>query len=145
MEVLEPPSRGVMVMQSKFETYYVPALYSTVGILLALNLLGLMSGIWITLLPIAIQISIIFSVYTRKTWAYLVVRVWSAICIFSGAALWLAVLLRGGEFSHSGGYMVFQTLVLLLGVLFFKSAKAVLSERAHMDAAPSRDMHQEEI
>jgi 4-amino-4-deoxy-L-arabinose transferase-like glycosyltransferase len=133
-----------MVMRFKYETYYVPALYATVGILLAVNLLGLMGGAWITLLPIVIQISIVVSVYARKTWAYVVVRVWSAICILSGTTLWLAVLLRGGEFSQPAGYMVFQTLLLPMSFIFFKSAKVVLSKRVHRDAAP-REVHQEQI
>lgn len=129
-------------MQVKYETYYVPALYVTLGMLLVVNLLGLMGGAWITLLPIVIQISIIASVYACKTWAYVAVRVWSAICIFSGMALWLAVLLRGGELSHSAGYMVFQSLLLLISVIFFKGAKVVLSKRIPMDEV-SRDMHHE--
>lgn len=131
-----------MVMEDKYEAYYVPALYVTVGILLAINLLGLMGGAWITLLPIVIQTSIIASVYACKTWAYVAVRVWSVICIFSGTALWLAVLLRGGEFSHTAGYMVFHTFLLLVSVIFFKSAKVVLSKRARIDAV-SPEVHQD--
>jgi hypothetical protein len=100
-----------------------------------------MTGAWIALLPIVIQTPIVASVYACKGWAYVAVRVWSAICLFSGAALWLAVLLRGGEFSHSAGYMVFQTLLLLLSAIFFKGAKVVLSKRARMDEA-SQEMHQ---
>jgi hypothetical protein len=120
----------------------VPALYATLGILLATNLLGLLGGAWIKLLPIAIQMSIIASVYTCKAWAYVAVRVWSAICIFSGTAFWLAVLLRGGEFSQTPAFMTFETLLLLMSVMFFKGAKVVLSKRVHLDPV-SPEAHQE--
>jgi hypothetical protein len=130
-------------MQLKYAACYVPALYATVGIFLTVNLLALMEGIWITLLPIALQTLVIMSVHACKTWAYVVVRVWSAFCVVSGTAFWLVVLLRGG-FSHSAGYTVYETLLLLMGVFFFKNAKVVLSERVHMDAG-LQAMRQEDI
>jgi hypothetical protein len=134
----------MMVMQVKYETYYVPALYWIVGLFLGINMLSLMGGAWIALLPITIQASIIVSVYARKPWAYVVVRIWSALCIFSGVTVWLAVLLRGGEFSRSAGYMAFETLSLFMGVMFFKNAKAVLSQRV-CTGATSQQVHHDEI
>ncbi len=131
-------------MQLKYETHYIPALYTIVGILLVVNLLALMSGAWLALVAIGIQVVIIASVYARKTWAYLVVRVWSAICILAGVLIWLAVLLRGFEFSHSAGYMIFQTLLLLVGLYFFKGAKVALMARGPAETTPP-EMHQEDI
>lgn len=122
-------------MLATFKAYYVPVLYSIVGIFLAMNVLGLLSGSWISLLPIAIQASVIVSVYMRKPWAYVIVRVWAAICIIAGGAIWLAVLLRGGEIVQPAARVVCQTLLLLVGVPLYKYAKVVLSQRVRMDEA----------
>ncbi|WP_233841720.1 hypothetical protein [Dyella sp. 2HG41-7] len=130
-------------MQIEFEKFYVPALYATVGSLLAFNISVMAGGAWTALLPITIQALIIVSVMTRRSWAYIVVRIWSAICIVGGASIWLAVLLRGGEFSHSAWYMTYQTLALLLGVIFFKYAKAVLSQEVRVDVSPQQIDQQE--
>lgn len=129
-------------MQVKLGTYYVPALYSIFCIFMAINVLSLVSGSWIALLPIALQTLIIVAVYTRRSCAYLVVRAWAAVLIFSGVGLWLAVLLRGGgEIVQPARNVVWQTLLLFIGVPTFRYAKAFLSQRVRSDVQAQQVHH----
>ncbi|WP_445145051.1 hypothetical protein [Dyella sp. Tek66A03] len=114
-------------MLARYDKYYVPALYVTVGILLARNALTLASGEWLALLPIGIQATVVWTVFQRKPWAHLIVRIWAAICIVAGASLWLAVLLRGGEIVEPMGRVEFSTFLLIVGLFFMRRAKTVLS------------------
>jgi hypothetical protein len=122
----EAPRSELEQAASTVNTYYLRILYLTVGVFLILNLISLLHGLRSALLAIAFQVLVLASVFTKRSWAYIVVRLWSAFWMFSGISLWLAVLLRG-KIIEPTSYVVFRCFLLIAGFYFFKYAKSALS------------------
>jgi hypothetical protein len=68
------------------------------------------------------------AVYFRKSWAYIVVKVWALIAMLAGLAMWWAVLLDGPKYFHSVFNAVSNTFMLFAGFYFFKFAKRALQQ-----------------
>lgn len=115
-------------MPTNLQKHFVPALYVVLGLLLALNMLALVSGRLLALLPLAVQFAVLGSVYLRKSWSYIAVKLWALVVMLSGVAMWLAVLLDGTAYFHSVPNAVFNTFMLLAGFYFFKFAKPALQQ-----------------
>ncbi|WP_458071770.1 hypothetical protein [Rhodanobacter sp. BL-MT-08] len=115
-------------MLTGLQKHFVPALYVVFGLLVAVNTLTLVLGGLRALLPIAIECTVLGAVYFRKPWAYIAVMLWTVIPLFTGAAMWLAVLLDGPKYFHSAIYGVFNTLMFFAGIYFFKYAKPALQQ-----------------
>ena len=71
-------------MPQRLEKHFVTALYVILGLLLAINVLTLLSGNLLALLTLAIQLVVLGAVYFHKSWAYIVVRVWEVIAMLAG-------------------------------------------------------------
>ena len=111
-----------------FQKHFVPSLYVVLGLLLATNFLALVTGHYLALLPLVVQFMVLGAVYFGKPWAHIVVKIWAFIVMLSGLAMWLAVLLDGPKYFHSSVNAVFNTLMLLVGLYFFKFAKPALQQ-----------------
>jgi len=115
-------------MPTNLHKHFVPALYIVLGVLLAINILALVSGRLLALLPLAVQFAVLGSIYLRKSWSYIAVKLWALVVMLAGAAMWLAVLLDGAAYFHSVLNAVFKTFMLLGGFYFFKFAKTSLQK-----------------
>lgn len=122
----EAPRSELEQAVSTANTHYLRILYLTVGVFLILNLISLFNGLRSALVAIAFQALVLASVFTKRSWAYVVVRIWSAFWIFSGISLWLAALLRW-KITEPTSNVVFRSLLLIAGFYFFKYAKSALS------------------
>ena len=74
---------------------FKPILFVTLGVLIILNAMALLTGQVLALVPLVSQIVIISLVYFRVSWAHVAVIVWALFLVVSGTAMWLAVLLDG--------------------------------------------------
>ena len=117
---------SIDVMPQNLEKHFVTSLYVVLGLLLAINVMALLSGRLLSLLTLAVQFVVLGAVYFRKPWAYIVVKVWAVIAMLAGLAMWLAVLLAGPKYFHSVFHAVSNTLMLIAGFYFFKFAKPAL-------------------
>ena len=116
-------------MPTNFQKAYILVLCVVVGTLLVLNVISATSGEPSSLLPAAIQVAVLVAIYLRKSWTSIAVRVWAAIGMLSGVAMWLAVLLRGGTFTQSTSTIVFRTVMLIICLGFFVFAKRAFQSR----------------
>lgn len=113
-------------MRAMFQRSFSISLYTVVGLLLLVNVVSLLTGSYLALIPLGLQLLVLASVYLHKAWAYIVVRIWAVLLVLAGASMWLAVLFGGTSYFHSAGHAVAYTLVLVLGVYFFIYSKPVL-------------------
>lgn len=93
---------------------------------IAFNLFQILSGQYLSAIPAGIQIAVLYSVYTAKSWAHIAIRIWSFLLIVAGASLWLSALIGGPAFFYSIARVIVRTTVLLLGIYFFVYAKRAL-------------------
>lgn len=115
---------------ANFKTYYVALLYLVAGLLLVTNLMAVVSGRLMALLPLSFQVAVLFAVYLRKRWSYMVVVAWSIVGMISGAAMWLAILLRGGAITQSNFDLIFRSAMLCVCLFFVVFARQALRSRS---------------
>lgn len=115
-------------MVRNLQKHFVPALYIVFGLLVTVNTMTLLFGGLIALVPLAIECTVLGAVYFRKPWAYIAVMLWTVIPLFTGAAMWLAVLLDGPKYFYSVFHAVFITLMFFAGFYFLKFAKPALQQ-----------------
>lgn len=108
---------------------YVIAVYVVAGALLANNLLTLAAGQLAPLLPAAVQIAVLFSVYRRKAWAWMAVSVWAALLIGAGAFKWAAILLRPGPTDEPTLATALLSLLMIFGFYLLVYARRSLQVR----------------
>ncbi|WP_158755811.1 hypothetical protein [Dyella sp. S184] len=115
-------------MPANLQKHFIPALYVVLGLLLAANIMSLLSGNLLALVSLAVQFTVLGVVYFGKPWAYIAVKLWAFIVMLAGLAMWLAVLLDGTKYFHSVFNAVFNTLMLFAGFYFFNFAKPALQQ-----------------
>lgn len=115
---------------ANFKTYYVALLYLVAGVLLITNLVAVISGLLMALLPLSLQVAVLFAVYLRKPWSYVVVVVWSIVGMISGAAMWLAILLRSGDITQSNFDLIFRSAMLFVCLFFLVFARQALGRES---------------
>jgi hypothetical protein len=115
-----------------FNKVYFFAIYLFVISSLILNLFNLVSGEFISILPMATLSLVFYCVYNRKSWASTVVKIWSSLLIISGAAMWAAVFFGGETYLHSTSNAAIKTFSMALGVYFFTFANQVLQTKSEI-------------
>ena len=103
-------------------------LYAALFVFLAINGWALVAGNYFALIPLAIEIVVLVSVYLGKPWSIIAVRVWACVLVISGAAMWLAVLLDGVVHFRSPARAVILTIMLILGLYFLAYSKFALQQ-----------------
>jgi hypothetical protein len=113
---------------------YFAILYTTLGLIVAANLIfGIRAG-EIPYLSITIQALVVLAALARQSWSHYVVMIWSGICMVGVAAMWLAMAAHGA-FTYPIGVILYKTL------LFFDCGYLVyLAKEAF--SAPIRDTEQ---
>jgi hypothetical protein len=113
-------------MLNEMVRFYRRALYASIAILLAMNVATLMNGRFIALIPLSVQCLVLSSVYLKKSWAILVVKVWASLLMVVGLLMWCAVALDGRSHFHSLLEGVVNTLAMIMGWYFFRYARCAL-------------------
>ncbi len=116
-------------VNTNFNKFYIATIYLFVAISLALNLFHLAYGSIGSILPISVLSLVFYCVYTRKSWASTLVKIWSFLLIIAGAAMWVAVFLDGDKYLHSTSNAALKTFSMIFGIYFFTFANQVLQTK----------------
>lgn len=108
---------------------FICTVYVFAGAFLLLNLLSILAGQVAALVPAALQLTVLISVYRRVSWAWIAVSVWAAFMVGAGAFKWAALLVRPGPFDEPLLGVMVSSALLMLGVYFLAYARKSLSPR----------------
>ncbi len=115
-------------MPKKAQKYFATTLYAALGLLIANNLVNLAGGNIRALLPLTVQVFVLAVIYFDPAWSYIFVKIWALFGVFAGLAMWLAVALDGPEHFGSLSDAIFNSIVFVASLYFFKFAKTSLSD-----------------
>lgn len=119
-------------VNTNFNIVYFFAIYLFVIFSLILNLFNLVFGAFLSILPMATLSLVLYCVYSRKSWASTVVKIWSSLLIISGAAMWAAVFFGGEKYLHSTSNAAIKTFAMAFGLYFFTFANQVLQPKSEV-------------
>ena len=130
MHELNIPARSSE--ESTASKVFVAVLYTVAGIYLAFNVLLLLAGSIVALLPITIQLSVLIFVYRRADWIWKLVLAWGVFMMIAGGAHWLTRLLDPMPVDFLSFNNIRLSASLVLGIYFIAYAREHLSARAAM-------------
>jgi len=113
-------------MNKHFDRLYVYSLYLIIGTLMIVNLISLLSGTYLAIIPLVFQGAVIFAVIQEKPWAAKIVVTWAAVAIIGAIASLLAVSLGDSEATKR---VYFHVSSLVAGTFFAFFAKEVFARR----------------
>jgi hypothetical protein len=116
-----------MLMTRGSRLAYMSILYSTLGALLFVNLILWIGGGSVAAVSAALQGAVIASVYFRVKWAPKIVIIWALIPALSATMMWLAAILRGGEFVQSASMVIYKTVLMIVCIYLMTFASAALT------------------
>jgi hypothetical protein len=108
---------------------YVPALYTTLAILVVANVVSAANGNWIAYGFLALLAASAVSVATRMSWAHVLVQIWTFFCILGSVSLLSSSVVRGSSAARLGVEVALVALTVLC-TFFLIRAKAVLISRS---------------
>lgn len=112
-----------------FDRFYIASLYVFLGMLIAVNVISIIMGAYLALVPLLVQSMVVFGVRTSKPWAVRAIVVWSVLAIVSGATLWISTWIGGAGNKEPIPMVLLRTSSLFAGIFFVLFAKSVLSRR----------------
>jgi hypothetical protein len=138
LQMSETPLPSDVPRETAASRVFVGILYLGTGVHLFFNVLALLSGQLVALLPVAVQGAVILSVYLRTEWAWKLVCVWGAFMLIAGGARWLANLIGPEPIEFLSANNLRLTAWLGLGIYLLVFAREFLSERVAL-ASKSTD------
>ncbi len=130
---IQDKSAASWIMPVWFPKAYRLVLYAFLFVLLTVNSLRLISGDLSALLPIAIQATTLIGLLTRNPWTWILVCIWSAIAVFSGITLWLAILVRGAITEPMFQFTLINAL-MFTGIFFLLFARKCIGSVSDPEA-----------
>jgi hypothetical protein len=124
-----------MDMSPPEKSAYFACLYLTLGVLAAVNAASIFQGYFVAVWPLLIQLAVISWAATRQPWAHVIVMAWSATCVVSALAMWLAAVLRE-SFSNPIGIVVYKTILMAICLYLLLNAPDAF-KRAPLESSGS--------